>query len=128
MVMFTFSVFERKYPFSGYLVQKIKIVSLNWNLVHQFKYAKFNGYIRFFCFWPKIPFLGKFEFATFKIVSLSWNLVSGIIWICKIQWWRSLFLFSTRNTSWANLIPKFKTVCLKWYLVTSPNRICGIQW
>ena len=56
MVMFTFSVFDQEYPFGVNLVQKI------------------------------------------KIVSLSWNLVSILIWICKIQWRCSLFLFSTENT------------------------------
>ena len=29
---------------------------------------------------------------------LSWNLVPRLIWVCKIQWWCSLFLFLTRNT------------------------------
>ena len=33
MVMFTFFVFDRKYPFSVNLVQKIRIVSLTRNLI-----------------------------------------------------------------------------------------------
>ena len=33
-----------------------------------------------------------------KIVSLSWNFVPKPIRICRIHWWCSLFLFSTRNT------------------------------
>ena len=33
VAMFNFSVFGRKYPFSGKLVQAIKIVNLSWNLV-----------------------------------------------------------------------------------------------
>ena len=33
MVMLTFSIFDRKYPFWANLVQKTKIVSLSWNLV-----------------------------------------------------------------------------------------------
>ena len=33
MVMFTFSVFDQKYPFWGNLVQKVKIISWSWNLV-----------------------------------------------------------------------------------------------
>ena len=33
-----------------------------------------------------------------EIVSLSWNLVARTIRIWRIQWWCSLFLFSTRNT------------------------------
>ena len=33
MVMFTFFVLDRTHPFWGNLVQKIKILSLSWNLV-----------------------------------------------------------------------------------------------
>ena len=33
-----------------------------------------------------------------KIVSLSWTLASRLIWVSRIQWWFSLFLFYTRNT------------------------------
>ena len=28
-----------------------------------------------------------------KIVILSWNLIPRLIWICRIQWWCSLFYF-----------------------------------
>ena len=31
--MFTFSVFDREYPFYTNLVRKVKIISLSWNLV-----------------------------------------------------------------------------------------------
>ena len=31
------------------------------------------------------------------ILSLSWNLVPALNWICKIQWWCSLFPFLTEN-------------------------------
>ena len=30
-------------------------------LLYQFEYAEFDGYVHFFCFGPKIPFLGKFN-------------------------------------------------------------------
>ena len=33
MAMFTFYVFDRKYPFLANLVQNVKIISLSWNLV-----------------------------------------------------------------------------------------------
>ena len=33
MVMFTFSIFDRKYPFRANFVQQIKFVSLSWNLL-----------------------------------------------------------------------------------------------
>ena len=45
----------------------------------------------------KYPF-GANLVQKFKIVSLSWNLVSRLIWICRIQWCCSLFLFFTGNT------------------------------
>ena len=64
MVLFAFSVLDRKHPFWANLVQKIKIVSLGWNLV------------------PRL------------------------IWICKIEWWCSLFLFLTGSTFWGKLGPK----------------------
>ena len=51
MVVFIFSVFDGKHPFWANVVQKIKIVSLRWNLV------------------PRL------------------------IWICRIQWCSSRFLF-----------------------------------
>ena len=34
----------------------------------------------------------------FKIISLCWNLVPRLIWIYRIQWCCSLFLFSTAKT------------------------------
>ena len=78
MMVFTFSVFHEKYPFCVNLVQKI------------------------------------------KIISLSWNLVPILIWICKIQWWCSLFPFSTRNTFFfwgGGGRISFKFVSLNWNLV-----------
>ena len=33
-----------------------------------------------------------------KIISLSWKLVPRLIEICRIPWWRSLFIFSIGNT------------------------------
>ena len=45
----------------------------------------------------KYPF-GANLVQKFKIVSLSWNLVSRLIWICRIQWCCSLFMFFTGNT------------------------------
>ena len=76
MVMFTFSVFDQKYPVWVNLVQKI------------------------------------------KIVSLSRNLVPVLIWICRSQWWCSLFSFLTENTFLgANFVHKIKIVSLSWNLV-----------
>ena len=64
----------------------------------------FNGDVHFFSSRPEIPILGKFV-QKIKIFSLSWNLVLMLI-VCKIQWWCSLFLFSTRNTLFGQICPK----------------------
>ena len=133
-MMLTFSVSDQKYPswgnlfqnikivslswhlaptlstkntfFEVNLVQKIKFVSLNWNLVlNSFEYAQFNGDADFFCFWPKIHFLGKFgaknQNCQFKLKFSSYsnsNLQKLVV--------NFLFLFSTGNTS-------FKQTCSK---------------
>ena len=65
-----------------------------------------------------------------KIVSLQrWNLVPRLTWISGIQWWYSLFLFSTKNNLfWVNLVQKIEIVSLSWNLVHRIIRICKIQW
>ena len=68
MVMFTFYIFSRKYHFWANLVQKIKIVSLRWNLILQYQDQKCP-------FWASL-------FQKIKIVSLSSNLVPKLIKIC----------------------------------------------
>ena len=45
----------------------------------------------------KYPFWGNL-IQKIKIVSLSWNSVPRLIWICRIHWYCSLFLFLTGNT------------------------------
>ena len=51
MVMFIFSVFDRKYPFLGILFQKIKIVCFCWYLnLHFFEFAEVDTDFRFFHF------------------------------------------------------------------------------
>ena len=83
MMMFTSSVFDRKYPFWANLVQHLKIVSLTWKLV------------------PRL--IQIYRVSTFSVFvwthfdSLSWNLVCRLILLCRAQWWCSLFLFLTGN-------------------------------
>ena len=56
-------------------------------------------------------------------------MVPILIWICKIQWWCSLFSFSPKNTFFgANLVQKIKAVGLNWNLVSRLIRTCTIQW
>ena len=95
LVMFTFSVCDRKYPFWVNLVQKVKINSLSWNMVPtlirirriQWRcslYAEFNHAVHFFFDW-KYPFWANLV-QKIKIISLSLNLVPTLIRICRIQW------------------------------------------
>ena len=61
VVVFSFSVLDRKNPFWANLVQKIKIVSLSWNLVPRLiRILEFNGELHCFCFLLETPVLGKF--------------------------------------------------------------------
>ena len=85
-------------PFWPNLVQKIKIISLSWNfLLDLFEYAEFNDDVHYFSFWTEIPETLVLDCLVnlvikMKSVSLSWNLVPRLMWICRIQWWCSLFL------------------------------------
>ena len=53
--------------------------------------------LTFFCFCVEILFLGKFGPKKLEIVSLSSSLILRLIWICRTQWWCSLYLFLTRG-------------------------------
>ena len=64
-----------------------------------------------------------------KIISLSWNLVPRLIWIYRIQWLYSLFLFFRLETPFlGKLFQKIKFVSLSWNLVPRLVRICRIKW
>ena len=57
MVMVTFSILDRKYPFRTNFVQKIKIVSLNWNLLLRIiRIWRIQWWCWFFCFLPEVSF------------------------------------------------------------------------
>ena len=56
-------------------------------------------------------FLGNFG-PKIKIVSLSWNLIPRLIWTCRIQWWRSLFLFYSGNTHFGKRRGTKRNYCL----------------
>ena len=98
VVMFTFSVFNWNYPFWANLVQKIKIVSLSWNLVPKLirKYRIQWHCSFFFVLVRKHPFWANLV-QKIKLVSLSWNLVPRLIRICRTQWCCSRFLFNIVN-------------------------------
>ena len=59
--MFTFSIFNQKYPFWGNLVQKLKIVSLGKNLVFKLIHiCRIQWWYSLVCIQPEIPSLSKY--------------------------------------------------------------------
>ena len=58
VVVLTLFIFDQKYPFWVNLIQKIKTVSLSWNLVHRL--IRICIIQHFLHFWPEVFFLGKF--------------------------------------------------------------------
>ena len=89
MVAFTFYLCHWKYHFWANLVEKIKIVSLSWNLVPRLTWTcRIQWWVLvLFSVLDQIFFL----LQKIKIVSLSWNLVQRLIWIWRIQWWCLFF-------------------------------------
>ena len=121
MVMFDYSVGDRKYLFWKNLVQKIKIVSLSWNLVH--KLIRICT-IQWWCFAPEIHFFGKlgskiqnylFNMAHIqcqnllnKLIHLS-NKINQFFLINKT----SLWLMVRSNTTFQNNLHTSKKFCLQ---------------
>ena len=71
VVVFPFSVLHRKYRFLPNLVQKIKIVSLSWNLLPRLIRMcrlEWRGVVYFFCFRPEIRFLGEIWSKKLKLL------------------------------------------------------------
>ena len=117
MVIFTFSVFDRKYPFWANLVQKVKIISLSWNLVPRLiRICRIQWWCSLFLFLTGNTLFGQI-FG--QIVSLRWNLVASLIRICRIQWCCSLFLFLSGNALFGQIWSKKSKLSLYaeiWYL------------
>ena len=93
-----------------------------------FEYAEFNDAVRFFCFRPETPFLGKFSP---KNQICQFKLKFGTKTNSNIQNSKVVFTFSVLNrkyTFWANLVQKIKIVSLNWNLVPRLIRIYNIQW
>ena len=120
IVMFTFFVFGRKYPVWDNFVQKIKIVSLRWNLIPRLiricwiqwccsLFSFLTGNALLGQIWSKLSIFTGFFVSdknalfggnlvqNFKIVSLRLNLLASLIRICRIQRRYSPFWFSIRN-------------------------------
>ena len=60
VALFNLSLFDQKHPFWANLVQKIKLVSLSWNLVARLIWkCRIQWWFHFFHFWLELPLLGK---------------------------------------------------------------------
>ena len=61
MALFFASVWGRKHPFWASLVQKMKIVSFSWNLIHSLTQIwRTQWWCSLFLFFNDTPFYGKF--------------------------------------------------------------------
>ena len=125
MAIFTFSVLDWKYPFWENLVQKIKIISLSWNLEPKLIWiCRLQFGIHFCCFKPKIPFLGKFGA---KIRNCHFKLRFDNKTNSNMQ--NPVVIFLERKYPfWVNLLQKIKIVSLFRNLLPRLIRICRIQW
>ena len=87
MVVFSFSIFKRKYPFWSNLIQKIKIVSLSRNLVSTIIQVLQNSRMAFtFSVFNQKYSNWVYLVQNIKIFCLSLNLVPRLIQIYRIQW------------------------------------------
>ena len=117
MALFTVSNLDRKHPFLANLVQKIKLVSLSWNMVPSLILIR---RIQWHCslfllqtgntFWANL-------FQKIKIVSLSWNLVPRLIRRCRNYCSVHFSFLDGKHPFWVNLVQKNKIVSQIWKLV-----------
>ena len=104
MVMFFFLVFDRKYPFSANLVQKVKIISLSWNLVGRLiRICRIQRYCSLFWFFSGNTLFGHIWSKISKL-SIEAKKFSVVVPIVPVFEWKYPF--------WANLDQKVKIVSL----------------
>ena len=97
--MFIFFVFDQKCPLGANLVQKVKIISLGWNLVPTLiRICKFQWWCSLFSFPIRNALCFENLVQNVKIVSLRVNLLARLIQMCRFQWCCSFVLFWTGNT------------------------------
>ena len=66
---------------------------------------------------------GRIRFKTQKVVHWKWSMMPRLIWIWRIQWWHSLFLFLTEISFFGQFLPKNQNYLLKlefWNLEPRP--------
>ena len=129
MVVFTFLVFDRKCSFWVNLVQKVRIISLSWNLVPTLiRISRIQWWCLLSGFDQEYPFWANLV-QKIKIVSLRWDFILKLIQICTIQGWYSILSFSTENTFFGTIwSKKIKIVSLRWNLIPRLILICRTQW
>ena len=131
MMMFTFSVFNHKYPSWENLIQKSKIVQSEIWHKDYFEYAESNCGVHFICFRLEIPFLGYPFWSNlvqkFKIDSLSWKLIQKLIRIWRIQWECLFSSFQPEVSFFWKFVPHLKIFCWSCNLESRLIRICRIQ-
>ena len=129
MVKFKFFISDQKYTFWANLVQKIKIVSLRWNLVPRIiQIWRIQWQCSLFFFRLKVTFLGKFglknQNSQFKLkfgaLTNSYMQISVVEFTFSILEWKYPF--------WANMIQKIKVVSSGWNLMHRLIGVCRIQW
>ena len=120
MMLFTFFVFDWKCPFWTNLVQKIKNVSLRWNLMPRLtRICRIQWRCSLFFFRPEIIFLGNFcsknKDCQFKLkfgTQNNWNMQNSLAMY-------TLSVLDQKYPFWANFVQKVKIVSLSWNLVAS---------
>ena len=121
IMVFIFSYLDWKYPFYANLVQKVKIVSLSWNLVARLiQIYRIQWWCSLFVLNQKYLRWANL-LQKFKIVSLRWNLVPRLICVCRIQCWYSVFSFLTRNTLFGQFDSKNQIFLFKVNFGTQTN-------
>ena len=126
MVMFIFSLFDQKYPFSTNLIQKFKIISWSWNLVPTLiptcRIQWWDSLLLFL--------IGNtlFEQIRSKKSKLSVELKFGTYTNSNMQNSMVIFTFFDRKYPfWANFVQKVRLISWSWNLVPKLIRISRIQ-
>ena len=122
-MLFIFFIFDQ-----ANLVQKIKLVSLRWNLILRLIRLCRIQCVHFFRFRVEIPFLNKFGIKNqnfqFKMkldTDTNSNMQNSMVVF-------NFFIFDRKYLFWANLVQETKVITLSWNLVADLIRLCRIQW
>ena len=114
MTLFSFFTFEWKYPFWAKLVQKIKILTLCWNLVLTLiRACRIQWWCPFFLFLIGNTLFGQISSKKSELSVEAEILVPGLIRICRIQWYCSRFLFLWEIPFFGEFGPKSQTYMFK---------------